>query len=65
MLRQRLFERALAGQMDDGSFDRHVTEIMERRRDPYSVVEELIEEFVLASQKHSAEPDTRPVTRNR
>jgi LAO/AO transport system kinase len=56
LLRQRLFERAMAGQMDDGALDRHVADIMEHRRDPYSVVEELIEEFVQASQKRSGEP---------
>ena len=56
LLRQRLFEKAVAGQMDDGSLDRRVEEIMAHRRDPYSIVEELIEEFAQTSQKRSGEP---------
>ncbi len=45
LLRQRLFEKVVAERLRDGSLDRHVEEILERRRDPHSVVEELIRDF--------------------
>ena len=55
LLRQRLFQKAVAGYLDDGSFDRHVEAIMQRSRDPYSVIEELIGEFVRASRPQAGE----------
>ncbi len=45
LLRQRLFEKVVAERLRDGSLDRHVEEILERRRDPHSVVEELVEKW--------------------
>ena len=44
LLRQQLFQRVVAGRLSDGSIDRLVEEILERRRDPHSVVEDLIRE---------------------
>ncbi|HEV2494118.1 MAG TPA: methylmalonyl Co-A mutase-associated GTPase MeaB [Terriglobia bacterium] len=42
MLRQELFEKAVARQLRDGSIDRYVDDVRQHRRDPHSVVEELI-----------------------
>lgn len=42
LLRQELFEKAVARQLRDGSIDRYVDEVREHRRDPHSVVDELI-----------------------
>jgi LAO/AO transport system kinase len=42
LLRKRLFERALADRLDDGTIDRGVEEILARRRDPHAVVDDLI-----------------------
>lgn len=42
LLRQRLFETVAAKRLRDGSLDRMVDEIVARRRDPYSVVEEIM-----------------------
>ncbi len=49
LLRQRLFEKVVAERLRDGSLDRHVEEILERRRDPHSVVEELVEKWKVKS----------------
>lgn len=54
LLRQRLFERAVAARLDDGSIDRHVKDILERRRDPHSVVEELIAGIDVEERKTKA-----------
>jgi LAO/AO transport system kinase len=53
LLRQRLFETVAAGRLRDGSFDHQVEEILSRRRDPHSVVEEVIAEFTLARGRPS------------
>jgi LAO/AO transport system kinase len=47
LLRQRLLEKIVAGSLTD-SIDRHVDEVLERRRDPHSVVEDLIREVIRA-----------------
>ncbi len=41
MLRDALLEKA-RGQIDNGSLDRYATEIAEHKRDPYSLVEEIV-----------------------
>jgi LAO/AO transport system kinase len=42
MLRESLLERALREQMGDGAVSRYAAEIAERRRDPYSLVQEIV-----------------------
>jgi len=42
LLRQRLFQKVVAERLRDGTIDRLVQEILEGRRDPYSVVEDLV-----------------------
>ncbi len=42
MLRESLLERAMREQMGDGAVARYAAEIAERRRDPYSLVEEIV-----------------------
>ncbi len=51
LLRQRLFEKVAAERLRDGSIDRHVEEILHRRRDPHSVVEELIADLTVEGRK--------------
>jgi LAO/AO transport system kinase len=46
ILRQTLFERAVAEPLRDGSFDRQLDDLLAHRRDPYSVVEEIIAGFI-------------------
>jgi LAO/AO transport system kinase len=46
ILRQTLFERAVAEPLRDGSFDRQLDDLLAHRRDPYSVVEEIIAGFM-------------------
>lgn len=43
LLRQRLFERVARQQFDKQSIDRYVGDILERLRDPHSIVEEIME----------------------
>ncbi len=43
LLRQRLFEKLVADRLNDGSIDRHVNDVVARRRDPHSVVEQILE----------------------
>jgi len=45
LVRQRLFEKLVAGRMNEGSIDRHVDDVVAGRRDPDSVVERILEEF--------------------
>jgi LAO/AO transport system kinase len=47
LLRQSLFEKIARGLLDNGSLDRQVEEVLARRRDPHSLVEELIEELTV------------------
>jgi LAO/AO transport system kinase len=47
MLRDAMLEKARA-QMDGGSLERYAAEIAEHKRDPYSLVEELVEETARA-----------------
>ncbi len=42
MLRESLLERAMREQMGDGAVARYAAEIAERRRDPYSLVQEIV-----------------------
>ena len=42
LLRQTLFERAVAGPLLDGSIDRRVADLLSRQRDPHQVVEQII-----------------------
>ncbi|MCL5005191.1 MAG: methylmalonyl Co-A mutase-associated GTPase MeaB [Acidobacteria bacterium] len=43
LLRQSLFEKVANGQFDSEAIERYVSEILERRRDPHSIVEEMLE----------------------
>jgi len=42
MLREALLERVLREQMGDGAVVQYATEVAERRRDPYALVEEIV-----------------------
>ena len=42
LLREELFEKVVAERLRDGAIDRYVEDVREHRRDPHSVVEELI-----------------------
>lgn len=42
LLCQTLFQKVLAERLRDGAIERHVAEVLAHRRDPHSVVEELI-----------------------
>ena len=42
LLRQRLFEQVYRAHLRDGAVDRWVDEVVERRRDPHSVVDEIV-----------------------
>lgn len=53
LLRQRLVDEVVRGRLRDGSIDAHVEEILERRTDPYSVVETILEDFDLGRVKPS------------
>ena len=44
MLRQGLFEKVVGEQLSNGSLDREVHDLLRGRRDPYSVVEEIVVE---------------------
>ena len=46
LLRQTLFERAVAGPLIDGSLDRQVAELISHQKDPHEVVEEIIAALV-------------------
>lgn len=50
LLRQNLFESAI-GELRDGAIESRVEDVLARRRDPHSVVEELIGEFRRARGK--------------
>jgi LAO/AO transport system kinase len=47
LLRQRLFEKAV-DRIQDGALDRHVEDVLAHRRDPHTVVEDLISGFAAA-----------------
>ena len=42
LLRQRLFEQVVRDQLRDGAVDHWVAQVVERRSDPYSVVDEIV-----------------------
>lgn len=44
LLRQSLFEKVVRDRLRDGSIDRHVEELLARREDPYSIVEQWVAE---------------------
>jgi len=44
LLRQTLFEKVARERLHDGSIDRHVEDLLARRRDPHSLVEKIIAE---------------------
>jgi len=46
LLRQRLFEKVVTEGLSEAAVDEYVEEVVERRRDPYSLVEEMIEKAV-------------------
>ena len=48
LLRQTLFERAMAAPLVDGSLDRQVAALLSRQRDPHQVVEEIIDALLPA-----------------
>ena len=52
LLRQNLFESAI-GELRDGALESRLEDVLARRRDPHSVVEELIGEFRRAQGKGS------------
>ncbi len=58
LLRQRLFEVAAAGPIQDGSLDRQIDELMERKSSPHQLVEGIIGSF-LASSGNSVTAKTR------
>jgi LAO/AO transport system kinase len=43
LLRQRLFEKAVTEGLSETAIDEYVQEVVERRRDPYSLVDEMIQ----------------------
>jgi len=51
MFRQALLERVLAEQLANGTLDHLVEQVLERRRDPYSVVEETLGGLSVESSK--------------
>jgi GTPase len=51
LLRQELFEKTVSERLRDGALESRVEEVLARRRDPHSVVEELISEPLAASHK--------------
>jgi len=53
LLRQTLFEKVVAERLRDGAIDRYVDEVRERRRDPHSVVEEIVSKRVDSRESKS------------
>ncbi len=51
MLRQRLFEKIVTERLCSGAIDRLIDEVVARRKDPYSAVEELVEESKVESRR--------------
>ena len=51
LLRQSLFEKVAKEQFDKETIDRYVGEILERRRDPHSVVEEIMKASGVKSRR--------------
>jgi hypothetical protein len=45
MLRDELLERVLRQQMNDDDAARYATEVAEHKRDPYTLIDEIIEKF--------------------
>jgi LAO/AO transport system kinase len=48
MLRQRLFEKVVTEGLSDAAVDEYVQQVVENRRDPHSVVEEMIQRAVVS-----------------
>ena len=55
LLRQTLFEKAIAGPLADGSFDRQVEEISAHRKGPHEVVEEIISALIPTGHNRPSE----------
>jgi LAO/AO transport system kinase len=53
LLRQTLFERAIAAPLLDGSLDRQVAELLSHQKDPHQAVEEIIAALLPASADSS------------
>jgi hypothetical protein len=45
MLRDALFQRVLSTFLDDGKAQQYAAEVAEHKRDPYSLVEEIVGEL--------------------
>jgi len=45
MLRDALFQRVVSSFLDDGKAERYAAEVAEHKRDPYSLVEEIVGEL--------------------
>jgi LAO/AO transport system kinase len=56
LLRQTVFERIVRERSLDSSLDRFVDEVLEHRRDPYSVIEEIIAESFVEDHKTNSLP---------
>ncbi len=54
LLRQTLFEKAVAKPIGDGSLDRQISELLSHRRDPHQMVEEIIGGFLKPSVTRNA-----------
>jgi LAO/AO transport system kinase len=48
LLRQRLFEKAVAGPAEDGSLDLHIGNLVTHKQDPHQVVEGIISSLLMA-----------------
>ncbi len=55
LLRQTLFEKAVAKSLGDGSFERQIEDLLVHRRDPHQVVEGIISRFLQSISLHKAE----------
>ena len=51
LLRQRLFERVVKEQLTDGALEEQIKEVLSHRRDPHSVIEELIADVTSGNAK--------------
>ena len=54
LLRQTVFERAVAGPLEDGSLDRQVAEIVAHRKTPHEVVDEIVAALIPVGLSGSA-----------
>jgi len=59
MLRETLLERLLREQVGEGEIARLAEEIADHRRDPYSLVEEIVDGFACEKQTHHGDTEAR------